>query len=149
MNGFHVYGGSAGMRFERLVNRSGEPVLSIDAAVRTGEQFDWANKVVIQITPREHPALMCTVLGLMAEFEANNHGPSKDKLFRLSNQPERGQMYARLQQGQQSFHVPIPPDKVFHLGALGLHILAEQVGMDTPSCLALLRATAGRLLVSR
>ena len=36
MKGFHVYGGSAGMRFERLVNRSGEPVLSIDAAARLG-----------------------------------------------------------------------------------------------------------------
>jgi len=44
--------------------------------------------------------------------------------------------------------VPITADKVFHLGALGIRVLATQVHLDVPTCLAMLRGTAGRLLIA-
>ena len=148
--GFHVYGGSAALKFEVVLNQAQEAVLAVDGAGRKGssEKFDWSEKLTLQFTPREMPAFMCCVLGITPTFEARNHGAAGDKGLTLVNQPERGVLYLRLLQQRVSINVPITADKVFHLGALGIRVLATQVHLDVPTCLAMLRGTAGRLLIA-
>ncbi len=55
--------------------------------------------------------------------------------------------FAWLQQ-RQSINVPITADKVFHLGALGIRVLAKQVHLDVPTCLAMFAGHCGAIAVA-
>ena len=151
-DGINIYGGSAGLRIERIQNKQQEWVLSIDAAKCTGGttgnglNYDWDNKVVFQILPREMTAFTACLLGIVPSFNASLHGPSKDKRMYLVCQPEKGGYYLRLQQKDLNLSVPISQDKVFSLASLSLKVLSEQCFSDQATTLVLLRATSGRLL---
>lgn len=146
--GFHVYGASASAKFEIAHNASRQPVLALDVAGRVPgrEIFDWANKISLQVTDREMPNFMCALLGILPVFDVRNHGPNKNKSFRLENQPEKGVIYLRVSDGSDSLSLPVSPDKVFHLSALGLKVLSLQSQTDIQTSLLLLRGTTGRLI---
>ena len=149
--GFNVYGGNAALRAERSVTKS-NPVLVIEAARSTGKTdgggilYDWPNKIVFQILPRELPALLCCLLGITGTFEAKMHGAKKDKQLRLECQAERAIYFLRMSAGNQHLAVPITADSVFTFASLATRILSEQSFTDPATCLTLLRATTGRLL---
>lgn len=147
--GFHLYSSGSAFKFERICNAGGIAVLSIDAALKSGSSFDWAQKYTIQITPEEMPGFLCCVLGIIAEFRVQFHGASRRKSLEIVSQPERASMYLKIWNEGTPIGGPLPANKVFELSALGLKILSEQTGFDAPTCLALLRGTAGRLLASK
>lgn len=149
VDGFHVYATKTAFKFEIVPNSNGVMVLSFDAANKVGDKFDWPAKTTFQITPSEHPALVCCILGLSNEFKAEYHGTKADKSFRIATQIERGSMYAKVWQSGLAVGIEIPADKVFHLGALSMKVLSLQTGLDASTCLAVLRGTAGRLLTAK
>lgn len=142
--GFHVYGGSCALKFEIGTNAAGDTVLCIDGANKAGESFDWADKLIFQVTPREMTLFLCAVMGLVPSFEAANHGSTRSKSLSLKNQLDKGVLFLKMQAPKRSVLVPITPDKVFELGCLSMRVLSAQVGLDPSTCLSMLRATAAR-----
>jgi hypothetical protein len=142
--GFNVYATSCALKFEMGSNAAGEPVLSIDGANKSGADFDWGNKLIFQVTPRETTLFLCAVMGLVPTFEASNHGKSRSKSLTLQNQVDKGVLLLKMQAPRRSVLVPITPDKVFELGCLAMRVLSSQVGLDPATCLSMLRATAAR-----
>ncbi|WP_095158113.1 hypothetical protein [Pseudomonas sp. Irchel 3E13] len=143
-DGFHVYGGSCALKFELGKNAAGETVLCIDGANKGGESFDWADKLIFQVTPRETTLFLCAVMGLVPSFEAANHGSKRSKSLTLKNQLDKGVLFLKMQAPKRSVLVPITPDKVFELGCLTMRVLSAQVSLDPATCLTMLRATAAR-----
>lgn len=148
-DGFSVFGSGSAAKFERLLNSKRIPVLSVDLALKSGSGFDWQQKIVFQLTPAETPEFLCCVLGILSTFKAQFHGGDRRKSLELVTQPARGSMYLKVWNKGQPIGIEIPAEKVFELSALALKILSEQVGFDSPTCLALLRGTAGRLFASK
>ncbi|MBK3468783.1 hypothetical protein JJD74_29245 [Pseudomonas sp. MF6776] len=142
--GFNVYATSCALKFELGANAGGETVLSIDGANKSGTEFDWGNKLIFQVTPRETTLFLCAVMGLVPSFEASNHGKSRSKSLTLQNQVDKGVLLLKMQAPRRSVLVPITPDKVFELGCLTMRVLSSQVGLDPGTCLTMLRATAAR-----
>lgn len=147
--GFHVYGSGAALKFEQGLNEQGKPVLAVDGCNKAGSHFDWGNKIMLQLSDREVPGLLCCVLGLIPEFEARNHGATRNKSVHLVNQPAMQRIYVKLSRPEYAVKVPMTPDAVFKLGGLALQVLSAQTGFDPSTCLALLRGTAGRLYSAR
>lgn len=143
--GFHVYGKGSAFKFEIIKNSKQVDVISFDAALKSGDSFDWELKTSFQITPVEHPAFLCCLLGLIPEFKAEFHGPKKDKSFRFATQVERQSMFAKVWEAGRPVGIEIEADKVFQLGALSMKVLSLQTGLDSATCLAVLRGTAARL----
>lgn len=146
--GFHVYGSGGALKFEHGVSEQGAPVLTVDGSNKVGSDYDWGNKIILQLSDREVPALLCCVLGLSLEFEARNHGAQRNKSIHLVNQSTHQRIYVKLSRPEYSVKVPMTPDAVFKLGALSLQVLVAQTGFDSSTCLAVLRGTAGRLYSS-
>ena len=147
--GFNVYATSYALKFEMGTNAGGEPVLSVDGANKSGAEFDWGNKLIFQVTPRETTLFLCAVMGLVPTFEASNHGKSRSKSLTLQNQVDKGVLLLKMQAPRRSVLVPITPDKVFELGCLTMRVLSSQVGLDPGTCLSMLRATAARFYHSK
>lgn len=147
--GFNVYATSCALKFEMGTNAGGEPVLTVDGANKSGAEFDWGNKLIFQVTPRETTLFLCAVMGLVPTFEALNHGKSRSKSLTLQNQVDKGVLLLKMQAPRRSVLVPITPDKVFELGCLTMRVLSSQVGLDPGTCLSMLRATAARFYHSK
>jgi len=147
--GFNVYATSCALKFEMGTNAGGEPVLSVDGANKSGAEFDWGNKLIFQVTPRETTLFLCAVMGLVPTFEVSNHGKSRSKSLTLQNQVDKGVLLLMMQAPRRSVLVPITPDKVFELGCLTMRVLSSQVGLDPGTCLSMLRATAARFYHSK
>lgn len=143
--GFHVYGSKGALKFESGRSESGASVLVIDGCNKSGQEYDWGNKIILQLSDREVPALLCCVLGVTVEFEATNHGAQRNKSIHLVNQPKHHRIYVKLSRPEYSVTVPMTSDAVFKLGALSLKVLSMQTGFDSATCLAILRGTVGRL----
>lgn len=146
--GFHVYGSRSAFKFEIIKNEKRIDVLSIDGAPSASGRVDWQLKTTFQVTPAEQPLLLCFLLGLSPSFKAQFHGAKKDKSIEILNQPERGSLFIKLWEAGVPVAVEIPADKAFYLSALALKVLSLQSGFDSQTCLAVLRGSAGRLLIS-
>lgn len=142
--GFNVYASSCALKFEMGTNAKGETVLCIDGANKSADDFDWGDKLMFQVTPRETTLFLCAVMGLVPSFEASNHGAHRSKSLSLKNQIDKGVLFLKMQAPKRSVLVPITPDKVFELGCLTMRVLSTQVGLDPGTCLTMLRATAAR-----
>jgi hypothetical protein len=146
--GFHVYGSKSAFKFEIISNSNLVPVISIDGAPSSSGVVDWQLKSTFQITQAEQPLLLCFLLGVTPLFKAQFHGPKRDKSIEIVNQPERGSLYVKIWQAGVPIGVEIPADKAFYLSSLALKVLSMQSGFDPQTCLAVLRGSAGRLLIS-
>lgn len=147
--GFRVFGSRSAFKFEVIKNAARVDVISVDAAPMVNGSADWELKVTFQITPVEQPTLLCFLLGLVPRFHAQYHGTNRDKSFEIVNQVERGSLYAKVWQAGDQISIELPADKAFLLSALALKVLSLQSGFDPQTCLAVLRGSAGRLLISK
>ena len=82
-----VYGGKAALCIETDETRQGEPTLRIEAARATApREYDWRQKLALQLTREELPVIAATVLGLLPRCAYNNHGPNQDKGLEIVHQ---------------------------------------------------------------
>ncbi|MCB1810543.1 MAG: hypothetical protein KDK04_02295 [Candidatus Competibacteraceae bacterium] len=115
-----VYGGKAALCVESDDTRHGEPTLRIEAAVATApKQYDWNQKITVQLTREELPMVTATVLGLLGKCECKNHGPENDKGLEVIHQG--GNLFVRVfQKGQSVRAIPVNASDTYYLAALCL-----------------------------
>ncbi|AYV11553.1 MULTISPECIES: hypothetical protein [Shewanella] len=76
----------------------------------SNRQFDWRNKLAVQITKSEICSVAAVLLGLRTSFEGNNHGPQKNKGMKITWQENRGKagVFVNLMEGgKPAIAVPI------------------------------------------
>lgn len=71
----HVYGASAALCFEEDITRGGSHTVSIDAAdLVTSRQYNWKEKIRLQLTPDELIVVGAVLFGMIPCCEYKNHG---------------------------------------------------------------------------
>lgn len=85
----HVYGGKFAACFSSDVSRGGHSTVRIEVAEANGNsrQYNWADKVSIQLSQRELPLVLATLMQWVPKFEGKGHGATNEKWFTLENQP--------------------------------------------------------------
>lgn len=122
---YHVYGGKAALTFRANETRGGVQTINIEGAVATApRQFDWGNKLVVQLTAQELPVVAAVFLGLMEGCTFKNHGEENNKGFALENQ-DKG-LFCQLFAPGRQVSVPIGPADLFYVTALCLEQLRVQ-----------------------
>ncbi|MGH8436308.1 MAG: hypothetical protein ACRERX_17930 [Pseudomonas sp.] len=126
-DGIHIYGGKGALAFEPCSSRSGKLALTVDAAVATGvRQYDWRNKIIIQLTEKEMLLLFAVLRGWLSRFEATAHGQANDKSFSIENQATK--FYVKVvQKGRPMVTLPVEPgDAALVVMMLGTAIVKHQ-----------------------
>ena len=116
----HVYGAKASLCFEPDETRFGIHTVCIEAADASGpKQYDWGNKIRLQLTRDELPVTTAVLFGWLPRCEYKNHGEDNSKGFSLEDQGDKlfMRVFAR---GRQVKAVPIPPEDAFYLAQLFL-----------------------------
>ena len=81
----HVYNARCALTVDPARNRADTVhTVNLETAARgAGADFAWEAKLVVQVTGRELPDVVATLLGLRARIECLHHGPRRDKGYRL------------------------------------------------------------------
>lgn len=136
-----VFGKKAALTIEADTTRREQiPTIAIDAAQAQGERnYDWSNKIRLQLTSRELPVFAAVLLGVRTKFEAKNHGEGSNKGMTIERQ-ESG-FFVRVFQGDEGVRaLPMGAEDAFHVGSLVLRQLkAANPGLDDTALLALIR----------
>ena len=125
--GMHIYGGRGALAFEPCKSRAGKLALSVDAAVSTGvRQYNWQQKIVVQLTEKEMLLLYAVLRGYLTHFEATAHGEANDKSFRIENQGHK--FFVKVsQKGRPMVALPVePPDAAMLTLAVGNALVKSQ-----------------------
>ena len=83
------FGREAALTVEAVTAADGTTrTVNIEAARRLdARHYDWADKLVVQVTGTELPDVLATLLGLRARAEFHYHGPQRDKGYRIEHGP--------------------------------------------------------------
>jgi Whirly transcription factor len=142
---FKVYGGKGALEFREHISTKDVPTVMLEGASARGQrQYDWRNKVSVQVMPRELPAVAAVLAGLMPKCEFKNHGPEKNKGYSIELQ--KGGYFVKVSQSGDNHRliaVPMPPEEAYYVNSLVLRQLARITpGCDGVLVLAAIRAYA-------
>jgi len=143
----HVYGGKAALEFCIDETRSGAPTIAIDAAISTGpRQYDWKNKVRIQLTEAELPVVASVFFGMLPACSFQNHGPANDKGFEIEHQGR--QIFVKVMAKDQGVKaVPVNPSDAYAVAGLFIRQLQEaSPWMDANTIIATLGRTVAKMM---
>ncbi|MBC7377058.1 MAG: hypothetical protein H7346_06430 [Burkholderiaceae bacterium] len=131
-----LFGASAAHTLEVTAHRRGGDflgvqVLSIDSAhaFGSGEGYDWARKLVIQLTPEEMPGLIATLMGIKSSVRFGHHGARRDKFLEVRRQ-EGGLVIVT---GEQAtvYSVPVSTASVYYVLDLCCRAMSTGMGSST------------------
>jgi hypothetical protein len=127
--GMHVYGGSAALFFEPTHHRrSGKSVLIVDGAKASGTRvYDWANKIIIQLTANEMLLLYAVLTGQLDQMKIDAHGEANDKRMEVKDQGDKF-FISLMQRGKPAVGVPVTPLDAAQLALL----ISRQVIRENP-----------------
>ena len=142
---FKVYGKKSALEFREHTATKNYDTVIIEAAGATGpRQYDWSNKIAVQVMARELPAVASVLSGLIPKCEFTNHGPGKNKGYSIEAQG--GAFFVRVFQSGNNkvMHaVPMPAEDSFYVNAMVLRQLSRAVpNVDGSLVGAALRAYA-------
>lgn len=140
---FHVYGGKAALCFEVDKTRSGVPTIALDAAQAVGaKQYNWGEKIRLQMTRSELPIVTAVLLGTIPKCEFKNHGQDNSKGFSMERQAG-GKVFVKVfAKGESVKAVPIEaPDLFFVTSLFILQLQKACPWLDSTGITALVRAT--------
>jgi len=145
----HVYGGKGALCFEEDETKNGFHTIAIDAATSTGpKQYDWANKIRIQLTREELPVLLAVMLGVLPQCEYKNHGTQNNKGF--SVQDQGNQYFVRVFSPEGVRAVPMTPEDAFRVTAMLIKQMRKNYeGLETGDILTLVRVIIGKKGIDR
>ena len=130
-----LFGKSAAHTLEVTPHRRGGDfmgvhVVTIDSAhaLGSGAGYDWARKLVIQLTPEEMPGLMATLMGLTPSVRFGHHGANQAKFIEVRRQ--EGGLVVVTGEHALSYSVPVPAGTVYYV--LDLFCRAMSMGVDKP-----------------
>ena len=126
--GHTIFGRQAAIHVTEDSNRHGRHTLALEGAFKTGADYDWQQKLSLQLTLRELPIFACTCLGWRTGCVFDQRGGS-GKGFSLEWQKDR--IFIRLWQGTgHQYQVQAEPADIFHLSALALRQCQALYGLD-------------------
>lgn len=136
---YHVYGGKAAACFSTDKTRSHFPTIRIEATELLGGKSDWSDKIAIQVSPRELPSLLSTLLRYQTSFTAKGHGEKNEKWFSIENQTNH--FFLSVQsKGKSPRALPVLPGDVFNIVNMIIgQMLSNSPFLTTDSLLELIR----------
>lgn len=148
--GHKVYGQKSALYVGIDETRSGSPTLRIEGAVATGPRnFNWDNKISIQLTAQELPHVVCVLFGWIQQCEYKNHGAEKNKGFKLIIQEKNGQtgLFVNIMEaGKPLCAIPVSAVDLFYLRNLALgQLQKKEPSLDTAALITSLKCLAGML----
>ena len=139
----HVYGGKAALCFEADMTKAEVPTVALDAALSSGvRQYDWGNKIRLQMTRGELPVVAAVLIGALQKCEFKNHGADNSKGFSMERQ-QGGKVFIKVFAKDAPLRtVPVMAPDVFYVASLVLRQLQKtNPWLDTTSMMSLIRAT--------
>lgn len=126
---FKVYGKKSALEFREHTATKNYATVIIEAAAAQGPRnYDWGNKMAVQVMARELPAVASVLSGLIPKCEFKNHGPGKNKGYSIEAQ--KGAFFVRVFQSgdNNAMHaVPMPAEDGFYVNAMILRQLARAI----------------------
>ncbi|MEH6454753.1 MAG: hypothetical protein V7749_00395 [Cocleimonas sp.] len=120
----------------------------IEAATAVGpKQFNWADKISIQITKSELPHVISTLLGIKQRFEGKSHGVKANKGFSLTWQ-SKGESSMMLfvcvsEGGKPAMAVPVAGFDAMMMGHMAcVQYVRNFPGLTTDACIKSLETMA-------
>lgn len=139
----HVYGGKAALCFEADITKGDVPTIALDAATSTGpRQYDWNNKLRLQMTRAELPVVTAVLIGAMRSCEFKNHGQDNSKGFSMERQ-DGGKVFIKVFGKDQPVRaIPVMPADVFYVASLFMRqLLKGSPWLDATALMSMIRAT--------
>ena len=144
-----LFGKSAAHTLEVTAHRRcgdflGVHVVSIDSAhaLSSGEGYDWARKLVIQLTPEEMPGLIATLMGLTASVRFGHHGAGRAKFIEVRRQD--GGLVIITGEHAAVYPVPVPSGTVYYVLDLFCRAMAMNgAGRSASDVLMLVKSAHG------
>lgn len=135
----HVYAAGGALCFELDKMRPDSTgrqysTITVEGAAAIGrQQFDWDNKITVQLGLRELPMMVGAVMGCLPEWSVKAHGPDHNKSLRLRNQ-ETG-VHVFMTHGPAAVSIPMLHQDTYPVLSLALkalqtndsHLTAETV----------------------
>lgn len=146
---FHVYGGKAALCFNADMTKAGIHTVALDGALATApRKYDWENKIRIQMTRQELPAVLAVLLGYSPSCRFSNHGADKTKGFSIERQP--GKFFVNVMQKDRPLvAVPMTDQDAFYVTGLFMRQLGKVFGPEYLSMLPFLMQRYGALAAAR
>jgi hypothetical protein len=156
LNQHTAYGGQHAVQLEADLSRSHYNVCAFDFASGSNKNFNWDDKLRMQITRIELPQVLAVFLGILPSVEFKNHGESNDKGFRVEAAREYDRQ-TKKESGRPNFKIKgfakgrmhaiqVPLEDAYQFTSiLTRQMLADNPGLDAPGLYAMLRAIYGRL----
>ena len=126
-----LFGKAAAHTLEVTAHRRGDDfmgaqVVSIDSAhaLSSGEGYDWARKLTLQLTPEEMPGLIATLMGLTPSVRFGHHGLRRDKFLEVRRQ--EGGLVIITGEKSLTYSVPVPTATIYYLLDLCCRAMAMQ-----------------------
>ena len=150
LRGHHVYGSKAAMYLALDETRAGIHTLRLEGAMARGvRDYDWQNKISIQLTQQELPHVAAVLFGWVQGCEYKNHGPAKNKGFKLTLQEKRNEtgLFVNISEANKPLcAIPVSAVDLFYLRNLAMEQIAKQSPtLDSQSLLSSLKTYAGML----
>ena len=144
-----LFGKAAAHTLEVTAHRRGGDflgvhVVSIDSAhaLSSGEGYDWARKLVIQLTPEEMPAIIATLMGLTSSVRFGHHGAERAKFLEVRRQ--EGGLVIVTGEKSLSYPVPVPTATVYYVLELFCRAMAMNgVARSASDVLMMVRSAHG------
>ena len=131
--GHHVYGRQSALYFAYDDTRGGDATIAIDGAMSVAtRQYNWAQKLRLQITRSDLPSVAAVMFGLLKKVELSNYGADNTKRLLIENQ---GKNYF-LNMSAKDHHqiaVPISASDVYEIRSLFLAQLMKnrpEIGVE-------------------
>lgn len=140
---YHVYGSKAALCFNCDETKGKTPTISLDAATLISpKNYDWKNKIRIQLTKQELPVVAAVMLGVKQKCEFKNHGKDNDKGFSMERQ-EGGKLFVSVfAKGLPVKAVPVFQPDLLWVSALFVSQIQKGCdGLDTSGVIAIVRIT--------
>lgn len=148
--GYKVFGRKSAFYVGIDETRSGTPTLRFEGAVAVAEkQYNWGEKISIQLTQQELPHVACVLFGWLPECEYKNHGPAKNKGFKLiiqSNNGKTGLFVNLMEANKPMCAIPVSSVDLYYLRNLALgQLVKNEPDLDSTAILASLKTYAKML----
>lgn len=137
------HGKKAAIELKPSLTRSSEwETVMLEAAISVGpKQFNWADKISIQITKTELPHVISTFLGIKQAFEGKSHGVNANKGFSLAWQSRSDNSPMILfvcvtEGGKPAMAVPVAGFDAMMLGHMAcVQYIRNFPGLTTDACI--------------
>lgn len=128
---FHVYGNKGAICFSEAQTRQHlRPTINVEGALIMGgskTEFDWRNKLIVQLTPEEMFLVLAVMNGKLNQVQFAGHGVSHDKMLEIHLQ--QSHYFVRLvQKGRSPVSVPMQAQHALNLTSL----LYQQIKKNHP-----------------